>query len=273
MLKQADIYNCYVKPFRIVEQLDLKCGYEKSFKMMDRYLLRNRYLLGIEKSRLDHQKLVSICEQMQMPEKFVDQFFDNVADANLVLLGFEEGIESCTYKIYLEYWDKIRTQMSVKQSSAEPVALFQGFKWNAMDNSRAVLTDYIYYPLLKVDEIIERIGRLGLPGEDTSVFDMAREIISRAARLAGNQPFIYVEASEGDNPRNSFDINLYPAGMTLQSIRSSVAQLFRHYAISNGEFDLLYSRLGSRPLGHLSGGIDRNRKDFFTVYYENQPEK
>ena len=272
MLKQADIYDCYIKPFRIIEQLDLKCGYEKSFKMMDRHLLRNRYLLGIEKSRLDHQKLASICEQMNMPEKVADQFFDNVADANLVLLGFEEGIEGCTYKIYLEYWDKIHRELSVKQSSDEPVPMFQGFKWNAMDNSQAVLTDYFYYPLLKVDQIIERIGRLGMQGEDSSVFDMAREIISRAAEFAGNQRFIYLEASEGDNPRNSFDINLYPAGMTLQSIRSSVAQLFRHYAISNAELDLLYSQLGSRPLGHLSGGVDRTGKDFFTVYYENQPE-
>ena len=111
-----------------------------------------------------------------------------------------------------------------------------------------------------------------MQGEDTSVFDMAREIISRAAEFAGNQRFIYLEASEGDNPRNSFDINLYPADMTLQSIRSPVEQLFRHYAISNAELDLLFDQLGYRLLGHLSGGIDRTGKDFFTVYYENQPE-
>ena len=271
MHSQDQFYNTYMKPFRLVEQLDLKCGYEKSFKLTDRQLLRNRYLLGIEKSILDHQKLSLICEQMAMPEKFVDEFFNGVSEANLVLLGFEEGIEDCTYKIYLEYWDRIRKDMSIRQPPLEPVTMFQGFKWNALDNSRAVLTDYIYYPLLKVDEIIERIGRLGSYSGDTTTFDIANEIISRAAKLADNQPLVYLEASEGGNPRNSFDINLYSAGMTLKSIYSSVAQLFRHYTITDEEFDLLYSQVASRPLGHLSGGTDRIGKDFFTVYYENQP--
>ena len=50
MHSQDKFYNSYIKPFRLVEQLQLKCGYEKSFKLIDRQLLRNRYLLGIEKS-------------------------------------------------------------------------------------------------------------------------------------------------------------------------------------------------------------------------------
>ena len=271
MRNQDEVYNSYIKPFRLVEELGLKCGYEKSFKLVERHLLRNRYLLGIEKSDLDHRKLISICEQMEMPEKFLHDLLSNITDANLVLLGFEGGIEDCIYKVYLEYWDKIRMQTSGKQRSIDPVTMFQGFKWNAFDNSRAMLTDYIYYPLLKVDEIIERIGKLGSSSGDTAIFDIAIEIISRAAKLADNQPLVYLEASEGDNPRNSFDINLYPAGMTLKSIYSSVAQLFRHYTITDEEFDLLYSQVASRPLGHLSGGTDRTGKDFFTVYYENQP--
>lgn len=272
MPDQDAVYNSYIKPFRLVEQLGLECGYEKSFKLINRHLLRNRYLLGIEKSLLDHKKLSSICEQMEMPEKFVDQFFGNIADANLVLLGFEQGVEDCTYKIYLEYWDKIRQQKSAKQSPHEPVTMFQGYKWNVCDGSRAVITDYLLYPMLKVDEIIERIARLGASGEDNTVFDVASKIISRAASLAGNQSLIYLEASEGDNPRNSFDINLYPADMTLKSIYPSVAQLFHHYSITDAELDLLYSQVDSRPLGHMSGGVDRSGRDFFTVYYENQPQ-
>lgn len=272
MHSQDQFYNTYIKPFRLVEQLGLKCGYEKSFKLANQQLLRNRYLLGIEKSILDHQKLSLICEQMAMPEKFVDEFFNSVLDANLVLLGFEEGIEDCTYKIYLEYWDRIRKDMSASQPPHEPMTLFQGFKWNTLDNSRAVLTDYTYYPLLKVDEIIERIGRLGSSAGDNIVFDVASEIVIAAARQANDRPLIYLEAREGDNPRNSFDINLYPAEMTLNSIHTPLAQLFRHYAITNEELDLLFSQIGSRPLGHLSAGTDRTGKVFLTVYYENQPQ-
>jgi hypothetical protein len=271
MHNQEAFYDSYIRPFRLVEQLGLECGYEKSFKLIDQHLLRNRYMLGIEKSILDNQKLSAICEQMEMPEKFIDEFFDNVADANLVLLGFEEGVDDCTYKIYLEYWDRLRARMSAGQAPHEPETLFQGFKWSALDNSRAVLTDYACFPLLEVDEIIDRLGGLLSTGEDRRVFDAISEIITTAARLARDRQLVYLEAREEDNPRVSFDINLYPADITLQSICAPLERLFRYYSIPNDELDRLYGQVGSRPLGHLSAGTDRSGKDFVTVYYETQP--
>jgi len=269
MRNQEEVYKRYIKPFELVEELGLNCGYEKSFKLIEHHLLRNRYLLGIEKSSLEHQQLTSICEQMEMPERFLHKLLKHFPDANLVLLGFEEGIEDCTYKIYLEYWDKIRMGMSGKHPSRDPVTMFQGFKWNAFNNSQAVLTDYTCYPLIEIDEIIEHIGKLGSSCGDSTIFDIAIEIVSNAAQLANQQPFIYLEASEDGNPRNSFDINLYPADISMKFIYPSLVDLFRHYAITNEELDLLYREVHSRTLGHLSAGIDRAGKDFFTVYYEN----
>ncbi len=153
------------------------------------------------------------------------------------------------------------------------MTMFQGFKWNAVDNSNSVLTDYVCYPLLGVDEIIERIARLGASSGDGFVFDMATEIIVGAAGPTDEQPFIYLEASEDGNPRRSFDINLYPANLTLRSIESVAVKLFDFYGVARREFDLLYDQVGARPLGHLSAGISRSGKNFFTVYYENQPHQ
>ncbi|MGD8350446.1 MAG: hypothetical protein PVI79_14450 [Gammaproteobacteria bacterium] len=260
--------EAYIRPFRLVEQLDLKCGYEKSFKLIERRLLRNRYLLGIEKSILDDSKLASICEQMKLPEKFAERFFDDIAEANLVLLGFEEGADYCSYRIYFEYWDRLRRRISASPPPYQPMTLFQGYKWSTNDGDVAVVTDYVCYPRLGTDEIVARIREIGADGE---AFAIAIEIISLAARLAGDQAFVYLEASEGGNPRNSFDINLYPAGMTLQSIYPRVERLFEHYGIPATELERLYRDCASRPLGHLSAGIDREGRDFFTVYYENQP--
>lgn len=272
MHNQEAFYDIYIRPFRLVEKLGLECGYEKSFKLIDRHLLRNRYMLGIEKSLLDHRTLSAICEQMEMPQKFIDEFFNNVGDANLVLLGFEEGVDDCTYKIYLEYWDRMRARMSAGRAPHEPETLFQGFKWSAMDNSRAVLTDYACFPLLEVDEIIDRLGRLLSTGGERRVFDAVSEITTTAAGLAQGRQLVYLEAREEDNPRVSFDINLYSANMTLQSICRPVERLFQYFSIPNEELDHLYGKVGSRPLGHLSVGTDRSGKDFVTVYYENQPQ-
>ena len=38
--------------FRIVEELDVPCGYERSFKMLPGRLLANRFLLGINTADL-----------------------------------------------------------------------------------------------------------------------------------------------------------------------------------------------------------------------------
>ena len=258
----------YIKPFRLVEQMDLRCGYEKSFKLIERQLLRNRYLLGIEKSILDGEKLALICEQMQLPKKFVRPFLNASAEANLVLLGFEEGVGDCTYRIYLEYWDRMRRRISAAQPPYQPMTLFQGYKWSADGGDIAVLTDYVCHPRLTVDEIVSRIRAIG---GDSEAFAIAIEIVSRAACLAGDRAFIYLEASEDDNPRNSFDLNLYPAAMTMESIYPWMRRLFDHYRIPVAELESLFRECASRPLGHLSAGIDRQGRDFFTVYYENQP--
>jgi hypothetical protein len=42
----------------------------------------------------------------------------------------------------------------------------------------------------------------------------------------------------------------------------------RHYSIPSGEFDHLFEQVGDKIFGHLSGGIDREGKDFLTTYYE-----
>ncbi len=268
-MSEPAFYDSYIKPFRLLEALKLECGYEKSFKLMRGHFLPNRYLLGIDKSRLNRSTLRLICESMGMPQRFVDDLFEHYNAANLVLLGFEEGAEGCTYRIYLEYWDKIRAAIAGKSPPHEPMTMFQGFKWNALDNSRAVLTEYTCYPKLETDQIIEKVDALLSAREDSPVFEISRDMIQAASQRAGGQTFIYLEASEAGNPRQSFDINLYSADMTLESVSSQLLQLCHHYEIDRRELEVIYRRDGSRPLGHISAGLDRDANDFFTVYYES----
>ena len=268
MNKQEEILDSYIRPFSLVEKLKLKCGYEKSFKLTGQHLLRNRYLLGIDKAELDHDKLSYICNQMAMPEQFVDDFFNNLGDANLILLGFEEGSRDCTYKIYLEYWDKVKRKMMETKPPYEPVTLFIGYKWSVFDPGRSALTDYLYYPKITADEINKRMYKLNSLDEDKTTFEVARKIITRSARRADSKSFIFMEASEGNNPRKSFDINLYRGGIYLREIYPLLKQLCHHYSVRTEALDNLFGRISPQVLGHLSGGIDREGKGFFTVYYE-----
>jgi hypothetical protein len=268
MLDSDTVYEKYSQPFRLLEELGIKCGYEKSFKLTPRHLLRNRYLLGIATSELEESRLSRIQQRMEMPERFVSECSNRLADANLVLLGFEEGVQDCVYKIYLEYWDKILAGIESSAPPYSPQTMFLGYKWSAFDNSRSAITDYVYYPRIKLDEILARLQALMESSADSGSFDATREIITQSAKRADPESFIYLEASEADNPRKSFDINLYRAGIELSNIYPLLARLCQNYAISADHLDELFARVGSRLLGHLSGGIDREGNSFFTVYYD-----
>ena len=269
MLDPDAVYAKYAEPFRLIEELGLKCGYEKSFKLTQQQLLRNRYLLGIEKAGLDSAGLAQIYQRLEMPAEYIEDFLTGLADANLVLLGFEEGVEDCVYKIYLEYWDKIQLDIDCLAPPYQPRTMFIGYKWSALDSTRSAVTNYVYYPRINLDQIVSRLQALCASPDDDN-FKVASEIIRFSASRAEPESFVYLEASEADNPRKSFDINLYQAGVELRSIYPMLAQLSRCYAISDTDLDELFETVSSRPLGHLSGGIDRQGKSFFTVYYETQ---
>ncbi len=47
----------------------------------------------------------------------------------------------------------------------------------------------------------------------------------------------------------------------------------RHYSIPEEQFHKLYEPAKSHILEHLAGGIDRQGRDFFTIYYGEWPEE
>ena len=103
--------------------------------------------------------------------------------------------------------------------------------------------------------------------DDTSlaiVEDMIKLAVSTSRDIAP----IYLEAAEENNPRISFDVNLYKAALRLSQLRPMLSRLHSHFSFSSEEFGRLYNLVHNKLLGHVSGGLDRNGDDFLTVYYE-----
>ena len=92
-----------------------------------------------------------------------------------------------------------------------------------------------------------------------------------AARRIANDSFVYVEAAEEGNPRKSFDINFYKAGLTLAELQPIFAPLCQRYSIAGGDLESQIAMAGTRAFSHLSGGLGRDAEDFLTVYYEIEP--
>ena len=255
-------------PFKIIEQMGIACGYERSFKMLENKLLANRFLLGIETADLKPEQLLDICRQLDMPTTYMEAFKAHLPDANLVFLGFEDNEADCVYKMYLEYWEKVKKDIQIKSNRNKPVLLHLGFKWNTDNNTEGIISRYTCYPLLSINEILKRLTKLYENHEDSTSLGVAEDIIRFAASRGAATSFIYVEVGEENNPRHSFDINLYKANLRLSDIYPSLSKTREHYSIPAEQFARLYKLVGNKLFGHLSGGVNREGNDFLTVYYE-----
>lgn len=260
--------NRAVLPFTLLEQMQIPCGYERSFKMLPGRILANRYLLGVDLKNLSVEQLRTICQRLNMPEEFFPPLEEHLSDANLVFVGFEDNPPSGTYKVYLEFWERVKSEVQSQGSSVDPKLLHVGFKWNVADNTQRTISRYLCYPLLSAEVILQRMARIYAGYGGCTSLEIVFQIISLAASRADPGSFIYLEVLEGDNVRRSFDINLYSAMLSLGSIWPALLRLRDHFAIPTAPFEQLNRVTSNKLLGHVSGGIDQHGVEFVTIYYE-----
>ncbi len=203
-----------------------------------------------------------------MRRDHLQMFERNLPDANLVFFGFEDGEGSCSYKVYLEYWEKLTEELTSKPDKTAPVVLHLGFKWDACDNTRATIARYTCYPLLSINGILRRLSRVYAGYDDETAHGIATAIISLAASRIRNDSPIYLEAVEENSPRKSFDVNMYKAELRMRELRPLLVKAAEHFSVSLEKLDRLNALTGEKLFGHLSGGIDRRGNDFLTFYYE-----
>jgi len=98
-------------------------------------------------------------------------------------------------------------------------------------------------------------------------FEIVKGILDLASSKVNKERFLYLDVKEENNPRSSFDINVYGANLQLQEVYPFLLDMCRHYSIPEKQFLNLYEPAKTNILGHLAGGIDREGRDFFTIYY------
>jgi hypothetical protein len=241
-------------------------GFEKSFKMSKQTLLSNRFLLGISKQQVPKNSLFVICEGLGMQECHLDLLMDNLPAADVVHFGFEENQNGCIYKVYLEYCVNYNRGKITK-----PTLIHMAFKWNSSNDESGTIANYTYYPKLSTASIVDRLTAIYSSATDKSSFKIAQDIINAATAYVEADDLMYMEVSEEGNLRLSFDINVYEANIRLSDIKVYLFRMRQHFSISEREFEPWYSKIKDSQFGHLSGGIDRDGNDFFTVYYEPVP--
>ena len=256
--------------FQLIKTLGLEVGYERSFKVSDKSLLGNRFLLGFSKKSIQRkarEKIIDICVRMGMPDPFLEDFSEKLSEANYVHFGFEEDEGTSVYKAYLEFYDKIEKEIRSRPGKSESFLLHLGYKWDPSDHRKRALTKYTWHPSLSFEQIRKRTAHILDPRKYGPPFEIAGGILDLASQKIPHQDVLYLEVTEGNNPRRSFDINMYRANLQLKELYRLLSKLCEHYSIPLDEFRNLYDRVETKTFGHVSGGISRKGADFLTIYY------
>jgi hypothetical protein len=258
--------------FRLVGELGLRGGFEHSFKFLKGIFLADRFLYGVkrpERSGKHDGDIMSICQSIDMPQDFQKMFQAELQAAHFVLFGFEKNERSRVYKAYLEFTGRLAE--AIKQDPRpENALIYTGFKWDVSDNSRKVLAKYFAYPLFRAEDMASRLSKSFYGGTRNDPYLIVDDILDLAGSRTRPGELLYFEASEAGNPRRSFDINVYLANLRMAEIYPLLLRTARHYSIDLEGFDEVYEGVKEQKLGHLSGGTDREGRDFLTVYFSQK---
>jgi hypothetical protein len=253
----------------VLRGLQVDMAVERSVKLSRAALHPNRFLLTLAKGALGtgaERRILDASRALAMPEALAGAFAARLPEANYVHAGFEEGGRGSLYKLYLEFWTDWEHEITSQPTRSAPFVVHLGFKWDPRDGARQAVSTYTCYPRLPFEQLRDRVIHLFDPAPRQTL-DIALECLERAAARIGRDRMLYLEVSEEGNPRRSFDVNVYKAGLRLRDVEDLVRQACREFAISAERWQALSARVQGERLGHLSGGIDRGGGGFLTFYY------
>jgi len=254
----------------LIKGLNIDYAFERSFKVAQKTLLPNRLLFGIYTNRIkknQQKKLLGICQQINMPEDFFEVFETKWHDSNAIGWAFEKAEDAIVYKVYLEFWEKWKRDVKDTPKGCDPFVVLLGFKWVAADRAKRSLARYTLHPLLTYEGMLERLSTAYDNDRHRALFEIVKDLLRFASSKVAHDEIRYLEVAEENTPRKSFDINVYNAKLLLKQIYPLLQKIYQHYSIPAGDFHALYNQFRTKAMGHLSGGIGRDGKDFLTVYY------
>jgi hypothetical protein len=256
--------------FDLLKNLDLTVGFERSFKASEKILLGNRFLLAFEPKSIrqnPHEKILDVGGRMSMPKQFLDTFEQNLPEATMVGFGIEEDEATCVVKAYLEFKNRYKEAMRKKPNQRDPYVSHLGFKWDAADNTRGALARYTCFPAFTAEDILEKLSSTFYRDYDRNPREIVKSVVNLGSKKVGRDKFLYLEVNEENNPRSSFDLNMYGANFRLEELYPYFLEMCRHFSIPDEQFHSLYEPVRTRTFGHLAGGRDRKGRDFLTVYF------
>jgi hypothetical protein len=256
--------------FDLLKNLDLTVGLERSFKVSEKTLLPNRFLLGFIPDSIrenPYEKILDVCKRMRMPEKFFPAFAQDLPEATMVGFGIEEDETACVVKAYVEFKKRYEEALKKGPNKSDSYVSHWGYKWDAAENTKGALARYTCFPAFTAEDILERLSASFYHRRERTPFELIKGVLDLASKKVGRDKFLFLEVNEENNPRSSYDINMYGANFRLEELYPFFSEMCQHYSIPDKQFHFLYDPVRTRTFAHISGGIDRKGRDFLTIYF------
>lgn len=221
--------------------------------------------MGIEKQEKTIDEWSSFLKRLHVPPEVIHQVLNNIQNANTLLFGIEELNDKATLKVYLEYWDSLISLIQQGKHERQPFALNRGYKWETDSPEHWKEDIYWCYPLLTLPGLHKRLKSLtAINGAILQYF--LNPLLFQNRSLRGEQ-LIYLEVAGEDNARRSFDINCYKGQLSVSDALPYLLELAQHWRIKN-DLSKVLSSYDSHCLGHISGGVGRDKQPFLSIYIE-----
>jgi len=253
---------------RLVRELGVPFQHERSFRMTEGALHANRFLLSVDRAGIDGDagaRVLDICRRLHMPEAARAAAMARFDMASCVHFGFEGDAGRIVVKLYLERAVPPEEARRARERG-EPALLHLAYKWEP-DSGAHVTTEYLWHPALSAAEIAARLENHVYRGSADGSREIAQAGLAVAAGHAPPEALQYLEVQEPGNGRRSFDLNLYNARLLVRDVQRELYRIRERYGVRPGQFQALYDQINGKVLGHLAGGVHRDRRDFFNLYY------
>ncbi len=252
----------------LVRGLGVRFGVEHSFKISERTVISNRYLISINKNAIikPGPKLLVVCGKLGLPKDFLAALTGELPHADFVHFGFEGNENGCVLKVYLEFKNRYRQALSAGDMGSAGKPLYLGYKWDPFNEEKKALTEYRPRPCSSAEEIAGALGDIFKGQKRSGVLKYSRAVLKLALKKTVSGDILLLEVTESQW-RRSFDLNVYNAYLKISNLDRFFKSLCRTYSLPAEEFQDLYGRIKGQTLGHMAGGFDRDGREFLTFYY------
>lgn len=260
--RSKQLEDCKAELLRFVADLHQPYGFERSFKLIQGHIYKQRFLISLHTDAfkgLALPKLQILARLLHMPKKMMAAIREELSVVEIVHFGFEQQQSTAVCKFYFE-----RTFIQV---NGPKQLVHRSFKWDVFSPDKSMVAEYHFLPGLSRDDMIARIASSCGKQHKHPITEVAKQLLNFGGGDLPMDDVFFLEVQEEGNARRSFDIKLYDTDLTIGQVGPVIESAAKYFNVPLGEIKELIKIEFEQQLGHFSGGIGRDAKEFVSFYY------